>query len=619
MGRYLDQHIGRLFGESGEVDIGELASDLDTTVPQLHACLQKPVGGFHLFEVHEDDILETTVIFLSLAFRMHLGASFTHGGGFDEKKVQFHLLLAPNALQKNLADGVRVAVQETALAPPDVLPLGHDAAGESIRAYRVPVQVPDTGYQTSILVAPILGRTYWPPEAIKKLSEELYSRRSFRIILFDFVIDADTDHWLEQCSNEGIKIDGSSLPNLQRIPFDDWSGELADIEEGEQPPTVAVQSARFCAALIGAAHAIANRLKPSDTQTYAATKILDLWRSHLPPPSEFCYLPSQSERMLLDLAQWQTGEAVTLATLKEATGQNVTGASLRNLVPHYLIKQGAKWKRQPLLQSPFAKAILDSLRRHRTVPSIREKIRDHVDDAVVVPVAAELPNCIEWFLQKLIIEGLIEERLDGFIYKDLEADLKALRRELKTLQKEFSTEFDRLGRLDQKRWLNRRHDFEALKARAATADDGRTGRAAIEVLTSIHDDMSAFTGHVQLDAHSANEETKQLVADAVATEQRLGQQIGTVHAAWRIALGYADLQKELQQASEALQAAVRETTGEVDVLARATDAYQRFAVRRDALQRRLEDGGAEEGPQRDLTQAVLSRNFNKITATFVEV
>ena len=618
MAEYLNEHIGHLFGESGEVDIGELASDLDTTVPQLHACLQKPVAGIHLFEVQEDDLLETTVVLLSLAFRTHLGASFAHGGGFDEKRVQFNFLLAPNTLQKDLADGIRGVLQETAAAPPEPLSLGQDSVGELIRAYRVPVQVPNTGYQTSVLVAPILGRTYWPPDAIKKLKEELRLRRSLRIVLFDFVIDADGDHWLEQCSDEGIQINGSGLPNLQRIPFDDWAGELADTEEDEQPPTIAVQSARFCAALIGAAHAIINHLNPSDTQSFATTKIVDLWRSHLPAASAFCYLPSQAERMLLDLAQWQAGEALTLATLKQTSGQNLTGNTLRNLVPHYIAKQGSKWKRQPLLESPLAKAIINALRRHRATPTSREKIREYVEDTIIVPIPGELPNCIEWFLNKMLVEGLIDERLDGFVYIDLERDLKKLRREVKELQSELAKQIDRLSRLDQKRWLNRRRSVEDLKVRATAADAGLSGRAAMEILTSIRDETVVLSGSLQLDAHGAEDEIKQLVSDAVAAEQRLSSQVVKVHAAWRIAFGQVDLQKELRQALETLQAASQESTAEIDALGRTNDAYQRFAARRDALQRRLEDGGAEAGAQRELARAILAGNFNKITATFIE-
>jgi hypothetical protein len=617
MAHYLDKKIGSLFGESAEIDIAEVAADLGTDVATLHTCLQRPVAGTLLFDVQEDELLETTVLSISLAFRAQLGASFIHAGELDEKRLQFKCLLAPAEMQRELADAIGGVLQQYAAAVPEPVPLGQGHDGEAIRAYRLRAQVPETGFQAAVMVAPMLGRLYWPVDAGRKVTEDLRLRRSVRSILFDFVVDGDWEHWLHECSEAGVQLTRRSLPDVKRIHFDDWSDEFSPDEESEEPTTPAVLVARFCAALIGAAHCLIDRRPLNDTQKSVVEKAVRLWREQLPTSTDFCYLPGQSERILLDVAQWQGGAVLTLAALKESTGQQLTGNSLRNLVPHYVVKEGAKWRRLSPLENPLAKAIFESLNRHRNTTLTRDVIREHVESVVAIPTSGELVSCIDWLLEKMIVEGLVEARLDGFVRVDIEGDIKEKRREVRRLQTDLKKSLDRLARLDQRRWISRRGAAEDIKKLAEAASEGPAGRDAIERVGLVRDDMRALLGYLEMDVLGAQQDIEALISDAIAAEKELNGRVDAVHAAWRSVLGQDDLLKQIREAVAELESTRLERAGEIDALARANDIYQRFAARRDVLQARLIDGGAG-GPQGELARAVLAGTYQRLVVTYVE-
>ena len=515
-------------------------------------------------------------------------------------------------MQRELADAFGGVLQQYAAAAPEPVPLGQGYGGEAIRAYRFRAQVPDTGYQAAIMVAPILGRVYWPVDAGRRIVDDLRLRRNIRSILFDFVVDGDWERWSQECSEAGVQLTRRALPDVRRIHFDDWADDFAPEEESDEPTIPAVLVARFCAALIGAAHCLINRRPLNDTQKTVVEKVVRLWREQLPTSTDFCYLPGQSERILLDEAQWQGGAVLTLAALKESTRQQLTGNSLRNFVPHYVVKEGARWRRLPPLDNPLAKAILELLNRHRNTPLTRDVIRQHVESVVSIPTPGELVSCIDWLLEKMIVEGLIDARLDGFVRVDIEGDIKERRRDVRRLQSELKKSLERLARLDQKRWIARRGAAEDLKRRGEAACEGPVGRDAIERAGLVRDDMRALLGHLQTDARAAEQDIEGLITDATAAEKELTGRVEAVHAAWRSVLGQDDLLKQIREALVELvstrpeRAGERaERAGEIDALARANDTYQRFAARRDVLQARLIDGGAN-GPQGELARAVLA-------------
>src|SRR5262249_45613114 len=148
--------------------------------------------------VQTDPIIGMTTLSLSLGFWDYLSTPFAHSGGIDDKQAQFKLLIAPGAMQREVADALSAPIGQAqnwdafeAASLPGPVPLEFDANQSPLRGYRAQLRTAGVPEFVHVLIAPMLGKVQWPESARRAVEKRLRDRSVVRAILLDFVIDEE--------------------------------------------------------------------------------------------------------------------------------------------------------------------------------------------------------------------------------------------------------------------------------------------------------------------------------------------------------------------------------------------------------------------------------------------
>src|SRR5262249_12112545 len=299
-----------------------------------------------------------------------------------------------------------------------------------------------------VLIAPMLGKVQWPESARRAVEKRLRDRSVVRAILLDFVIDEEGGAPWPDAPVEKSRIARIDYRKWAEIEDDgtDSEEQSALPDSGEQ--SLSVKAARLCAAVLGHAAALGRGLEPNHWQKSAVGHLLRLIGSQLPAAAEFTYLPNAAQRHILDLAAWSGGALLNLKQM----GDGVRGDSVKYLTPHYLIKEGSRWRRQPALDNPLAKIMREVLKRTRD-PVTEQSFAEIARKELLLAQRDELAACVSWLADKFVEEGEADRRFDGFMFINLDADIKQLRRDITSDQRRLKEELRRLMVLRRERWV----------------------------------------------------------------------------------------------------------------------------------------------------------------------
>src|SRR5262249_56631416 len=100
----------------------------------------------------------------------------------------------------------------------------------------------------------------------------------------------------------------------------------------------------------------------------------------------------------------------------------------------------------------------------------------------------ELAACVSWLADKFVEEGEADRRFDGFMFINLDADIKQLRRDITSDQRRLKEELRRLMVLRRERWVPLKDKLERVNV------PDLTGRPLYDALMSIRSDLSSLLG-----------------------------------------------------------------------------------------------------------------------------
>jgi hypothetical protein len=612
MARYLETHIGTLFGEDARIEIAVFADGLDANIDIIEKNLRRHIDGIRLLDVVEDDLGSS--VRLSLDARRYFSSSALHGGDFDEKQAQFDTLIAPTSQQHRLADALRF----TELGQVTPVRLGAYPDQSPIRGYELTFQVPDSSYHGKVLVTAMLG-VHWACEAALELAKGLSAGRWACAIVLDLVVGETWQAWLDECASRNVRLALRGEPRIALpITADDWANILPPPVESADAP--GVRAALLCAALQGAEHARRNQIEPTQTQAQARSGTILLVRNALPTADQYCYLPTDEERAWLDLPLWSSGP-VDLSSLREHLSKPaLTAAQLRDLVPHYLQSVGSRrWTRLPSDRQLLSKTVLDILRKNPDVQVLR--LQELLRAKVTFPHPERLGPCSEWVLDKLAAEGFVTRDLLSVQYRDVGKEIREIRLTVKKRQKELETSLARLRSLSEQQWQGVRATASRVReaARKESIERG-TGLTAFATLQNLDQQLREVIAGVEARLSNSHKQLQTLETELLAwlTERRA--RVEQIHADWRELLGLTVALEQLDQAAGTVSKLTHlaDSDADQDRVGAAELAYQRGAVRKEQIDYVLQHGWGTDALMRKLSITVLSGTFKELVVSFVE-
>jgi hypothetical protein len=596
--------IDAWFGESKAIDIAEVAVQMNKSVTELATVIKRPVAGLELFAVQTDTVIGITTLSLSPELWEYLSTSFSHGGGIDDKQAQFKLLLAPGAMQREVADALSIPIGQAhnwdafeAAAMPTPVQLDVDAQQIPLRGYRALVKAEGAPEFVQVLIAPMLGKVEWPEPARRAIEKRLRDQFVVRVILLDFLI-------VEEPSGPPWPNEPVEKSRIARIDYRRW-GEIEHDITRQEDQSLSVKAARLCAATLGHAAALGRGLEPNDWQEKAVGQLLHLIGGALPAAVEFTFLPNGTQRQILDHPAWSESDAGSL-NLRQM-GNGVTSNVIMYLVPHYLIKEGTRWRRQPALGTPLAKLIRETLKRARD-PVTEPGLADVARKELLLAQRDELAACISWLVAKFVEAGEIERRLEGLVFVDRDAEIRQLRREIAQAQRKGKDELERLKMLRREQWV-------ALKAKSERIIvPDFSGQALYEALLVVKSDHSGLQGEIATAINQAEQEIERLVADSSNRSNALKGRGDKAHVIWREALGLDTRFRELHEAVAAVKNA--QGSNQIDRYSAARDAHATFEGRYQSLSR-LFDLRNDAPPREQLAALGLGNEFQAVTVSYI--
>lgn len=604
MAGQLQTHIGAWFGEAKALDIAAVAARMGKSVADLNQVIRRPVAGQELFEVRTDPIIDLTTIVLSFSFWDYLSAPFEASGGIDEKQAQYRLLLTPGMMQREVADALSMPIAQArnwnafdTAAVPTPLPLSTDSDQLPLRGYRAQVRAGDAPDFMHVLVAPMLGKKQWPENAKRSVEKRLADQSEMRAVLLDFIVEEEEESaepWPDQPKEKS---------RIVRIDYRQWA-RIDGVSQEPEEQSLSVRAARLCAAILGHAAALARGIEPSDSQKNAVGQILQLVDEALPKAGEIVYLPDSAQRQILELPTWHDGARLSLKQI----GSGVTTARLTPLVPHYLAKDGARWHRQPVLNSPLGKLMREMLRRARA-PIDDDGFAEAAQKELLIAQRAELRACVAWLADALVEAGEASRELHGLVFENVDAKIKGLQKDVAAHRRRVKEELQSLMNIRRDRWLLLRNKLDHI------AEPKHTGRAQLDALESVKNDLSHLEQEIATAKHEETKEVDKLIEDASQRAAELNQRASKVHVIWRDALKLDHRLSELTDAVSLVRSA--QGTDRIDRYGAVRDAHATFEGRYRGLLRLFEP--AEKSSERDrLASLGLGRPFREVRVEFVE-
>jgi hypothetical protein len=307
------------------------------------------------------------------------------------------------------------------------------------------------------------------------------------------------------------------------------------------------------------------------------------------------------QRQILDLPEWGGGALLNLKQMG-----NVKGDLITFLVPHYLIKQGARWRRQPALDNPLAKIMRETLKRTRD-PINEQDLAEIVRKELLLAQRDELAACVSWLADKLVEAGEAEPRLDGLVFINLDADIKQLRKDIAADQRRVKDELRQLMILRRERWVGLKDKLERIQI------PNLVGRALYEALKSVRSDLLALGGEVVTAATQAEQEIDKLIEDARRRATDIERRAAKAHVIWRDVLDLGTRLRELLDAAKAVQEA--QGSEKVDRYSAARDVHATFEGRYRGLSR-LFDPPSDSSAREKLAALGLGREFREVSVSY---
>ncbi|KFE70253.1 hypothetical protein [Hyalangium minutum] len=496
---FLERRIPTLLGESELISPMQLAADLgNVSIGELQK-ITREVGGIPLFETKTDEFDDTTYG-LTHAFRSDLCGAFGSTGGLDLKQIQIKLLLKPREEQNLIASGLANVLRHkgyTQVAP-RLVRLGefpseaHAHHQTPIRGFIMQVQIPDTTIDVPVLVTGLCGVA--PPSAmIERIARGLADREW----LFAYMLYANEDlFWDDWLHGEAARQLPADLhEKASRIRTLNPSEKLVSPSAVEQAHPPGVAAAIFFAHLIGAGQQYSEgKLPPEEIAPIIEGTVAEM-NEALPQLRDVRYLPSESERKLLDNSCWDNASAengLTLKQISEATQERLTGTSLENLLGGYLEKRGGLYFRNKSAGFPIFSVVRDVLkaRQRCSMDALIEEVRSA---EIFVGGGDRLRINVEWIVEKLKTAGLARREQSELLFVDLTKALKEKDQKYKSQLQVFTKRIAQIEQYESSRAEPLQRSLEDIRKRK-TPDASLSERS--EQLDELLLDLEQLSGRI---------------------------------------------------------------------------------------------------------------------------
>jgi phage shock protein A len=441
----------------------------------------------------------------------------------------------------------------------------------------------------------------FPSGAVEQIIKGLGERRFLRAYILGHLESESWMDWTEKHAAEGRILPVEKPPDVVPLLHADWSEIVPPLEEGT-PLDPGPQSALLFAGILAAA----SELRESRALSKDLSRVYDglgrLFNERRLTLAGLCYLPSESERALLDAPAWSHG----LVSLREVQ-QGLTGKMLAPLAAHFVEKQGNRWKRLSDEQNPLWKALLDILKRRKDVP--RSTLSQLIANTLAIPQHRErLPDNIEWVLLQMEREGQIQLDMINARYRDLQRETAERRREAREAVKQGKAAMEELKRISPERAgeLQRQSDAlsEQIKRLGDTPDPNQ--------FTPIIQDSTTIRQKAAEDTAAAKAHVNELIANLQSRYEYLQSQRENVPASWRDLVADAKQLEDLKNRIDQL-ASQSVAQGSVDVLETVRRGYKGIVATLSIFEDRFKGKGMAGDPQRcQILIAIVKGGFREI-------
>lgn len=432
--KFLEDGIGRLFGESWRPTAMDLSDGLQLSAADVQKALTQAVDGIHIFTSETDEDGDTQYR-LTDEFRQRLCASFGTSGDYDLKQAQFGILLNPASLQVKISNGLAWILQHQGITTDTRgVDLGKWQGRYPLRGHAAKSRVNEI--PVPILVTGLCG-ILPSEEMVARIVEGLRKQEWLRAYVFFYHPESRWSDWAEDQRGKDLLAPLKDCPDARIVALEHehWQ-DVVPASDSSQLADSGIAAAQFFATLVRA-NALAGTQSSEVSEELAKVfgGLQQLMEENRLTMADLVYLPTESERRLLDHADWlPLGEqSLGWAELQDL-GKEVdvkVSRSMAKGLENYVDVRNKKYLRRTASNSALCKVTLAALRHPgtHTEENLVQRIRS---TALLVGRIENLPANVRWALRQLHGDGLVSQAADGsYAFRDLDKENRDLRKWLR--------------------------------------------------------------------------------------------------------------------------------------------------------------------------------------------